>query len=159
MSRLYACIISSQNKNVLADIAHRFAHSIEVLDDGILFDVSGLERLIGRPERVAQKILAEIKRHKIPGHVGVADTVDAAMLLCVVVLALRAQRYWPMWMAAILLDTVVTHLLMLSPPLMPWSYSVMVAAWSYPHPLLLAAGAWRHRKRIHRYGTDPAWSV
>ena len=81
MSRLYACLISDADRNSLVSVAHRFAHSIEVLDDGILFDVSGLERLIGRPERVAQKILAEIKRHKIPGHVGVADTVDAAMLL------------------------------------------------------------------------------
>ncbi|MBV9217474.1 MAG: hypothetical protein JO053_15005 [Acidobacteria bacterium] len=81
MSRLYACIISPQNKSVLTDVAHRFAHSIEVLEDGILFDVSGLERLIGRPDRVAQKILVETRRHKIEGNVGVADTVEAAMLL------------------------------------------------------------------------------
>lgn len=123
----------------------------------------------GAPERLGVAILlgAIVASHFAPpsGVLRFAQLetglllVDAAMLFCVVVLALRAQRYWPMWMAAILLDTVITHLLMLSPPLMPWSYSVMVAAWSYPHPLLLAAGAWRHRKRIHRYGTDPAWSA
>lgn len=88
---------------------------------------------------------------------GVA-AVDAAMLLALVALALRAQRYWPMWMAAVLVATVVTHLLMLSPRLMPWSYSVAIAAWSYPNPLLLAAGAWRHRRRVRIYGDDPPWS-
>jgi protein ImuB len=66
---------------MLTAVAHKFASSIEMLDDGILFDVSGLERLIGKPERVAQKILAEVKLSRIPASVGVADTVDAAVLL------------------------------------------------------------------------------
>lgn len=123
----------------------------------------------GTPERLGVAILigAIIASHFAPAS-GVHRfqqletgllTVDAVMFACVVALALRAQRYWPMWMAAILLDTLVTHLLMLSPPLMPWSYSVMIAAWSYPHPLLLAVAAWRHRNRVVRYGSDPAWST
>src|SRR5881392_3498254 len=84
MSKLFACMISNDVKHrreTLLAIAHKFAHSIEVLDDGILFDVSGLERLIGTPEKVAQNILLELKRHKIQGNVAVAETVDTAMLL------------------------------------------------------------------------------
>ena len=84
MSKLFACIISpriADHKGILVDIASGFAHSIELLEDGVLFDVSGLERLIGRPEKVAQKIVAEVRRHKIPGSVGVAATVDSATLL------------------------------------------------------------------------------
>ncbi|OYY68631.1 hypothetical protein [Sphingomonas sp. 28-63-12] len=84
--------------------------------------------------------------------------VDAALLAVILIIAVRAQRFWPMWMAAILLDTVLTHLLMLSPKLIPWSYSVMNAAWSYPIPIILAIGAWRHRARIDTYGSDPAWN-
>jgi hypothetical protein len=84
--------------------------------------------------------------------------VDMTLLIAIVVIAIRAQRYWPMWMAAILLDTVVTHLLMLSPKLIPWSYSVMIAAWSYPMPLILAIGTWRHQTRARSYGDDPAWN-
>ncbi|WP_294292951.1 hypothetical protein [uncultured Sphingomonas sp.] len=84
--------------------------------------------------------------------------VDATMFVCVVILALHAQRYWPMWMAAVLLNTVVTHLLMLSPALWPWSYSVANAAWSYPNPIILAIAAWRHRARVQRYGEDPPWN-
>ncbi|MBM3928586.1 MAG: hypothetical protein FJ335_09035 [Sphingomonadales bacterium] len=85
-------------------------------------------------------------------------TVDVAMLVCVLVLSLYAQRYWPMWMAAVLVNTVVTHLLMLSPKLFPTSYWAALAVWSYPNPVILAVGAWRHRGRVKRYGDDPPWS-
>ena len=81
MSKLYACIISQSTGKELAAIARQFSYSIETLDDGILFDVSGLERLIGKPERIAQKILAELKRAKIPCSIAVADMVETATLL------------------------------------------------------------------------------
>jgi protein ImuB len=81
MSRSFACIISDAGRKPLAAIAGQFAHSIELLDDGILFDVSGLERLMGKPQRIAQKILHEMQRQNVAGNVAVADTVDSAMLL------------------------------------------------------------------------------
>ncbi|OYY79346.1 MAG: hypothetical protein B7Y43_02710 [Sphingomonas sp. 28-62-20] len=84
--------------------------------------------------------------------------VDTACLVAVVAIAIHAQRYWPMWMAAILLDIVLTHALMLTPSLMPWSYSVMIAAWNYPIPIILAIGTWRHRARLQTYGSDAAWN-
>lgn len=84
--------------------------------------------------------------------------VDTASLVAVVTIAIHAQRYWPMWMAAILLDIVLTHALMLTPSLMPWSYSVMIAAWNYPIPIILAIGTWRHRARLQTYGSDAAWN-
>ena len=84
MSRLYGCIISDRvhaDMHVLTAIARQFSYSIETLDDGILFDISGLERLIGNPEKIARKILAELKQAKIPGSIAVADTVETATLL------------------------------------------------------------------------------
>lgn len=84
--------------------------------------------------------------------------VDTCLFLAMTALALKAQRYWPMWLAAVKLNTVITHLLILSPSLMPWSYAVANAAWSYPSPLLIAIGAARHRQRLKLYGVDPAWS-
>ncbi len=84
--------------------------------------------------------------------------VDASLLAAIVIIAIRAQRYWPMWMAAILLDTVATHLLMFTPKLMPWSYAVMNAAWGYPLPIIIAVGTWRHQMRKRSYGDDPAWN-
>ena len=79
MSKLYACIISHHGD--LVSVARQFSYSIETLDDGILFDVSGLERLIGKPEKIAQKILAELKHANIQGSLAVADTVETATLL------------------------------------------------------------------------------
>lgn len=84
--------------------------------------------------------------------------VDTCLFLAMTALALKAQRYWPMWLAAVKLNTVITHLLILSPTLPPWSYAVANAAWSYPSPLLIAIGAIRHRRRLRMYGADPAWS-
>ena len=84
MARSYACIISAdvrRDKDALISVAREFAYSIEVIEDGILFDVSGLERLIGKPDKVSQKILAVLEQHKIRGSIAVAGTVDTAILL------------------------------------------------------------------------------
>lgn len=84
MSRLYACIISAdvkRDKEALISVARQFSYSIEMLDDGILFDVSGLERLIGKPGRIAQKILEELQKQNLSGSIAVAETVDTAALL------------------------------------------------------------------------------
>src|SRR5436190_2332457 len=81
MSRSFACIISDAGREPLVAVAYQFAHSTEVLEDGILFDVSGLERLMGKPQRVAEKILKEMQRQNVAGSVAVAETVDTAILL------------------------------------------------------------------------------
>src|SRR6185369_3650066 len=84
MSRLYACIISTElmrDKEVLQAIAHQFSYSIEMLADGILFDVSGLERLVGKPTQISQKILEELQKQNIPGSIAIAETVETAALL------------------------------------------------------------------------------
>jgi protein ImuB len=84
MSKLYACIISTEakaDKEKLLAVARQFSYSIETLDDGVLFDVSGLERLVGNAGRVAQNILGQLKIKEISGNIAVAATVDTAMLL------------------------------------------------------------------------------
>lgn len=84
MSRLYACIISAdpkRNKEPLTSVARQFSYSIEMIEDGILFDVSGLERLIGNPGLIAQKILEQLQKQNISGSIAVAETVDTAILL------------------------------------------------------------------------------
>ena len=84
MMKLYACIIASdvkQDKSVLLSVAQQFSYSIELLDDGILFDVSGLQNLIGNKEKISQKILAELKKNSVSGSIAVAETIDTAILL------------------------------------------------------------------------------
>ena len=82
--KLYACIISpdlKRDRDALLSIAQQFSHRIELLDDGILFDVSGLQNLIGEADKISQQILAELKKNSVSGSIAVADTVDTAMLL------------------------------------------------------------------------------
>lgn len=122
----------------------------------------------GPPERLgaAALIAAVVASHFVPASGPIrfqtieygTMAVDMTLLAVIVFIAVRAQRFWPMWMAAILLDTVLTHLLMLSPKLIPWSYSVMNAAWGYPLPIIIAVGTWRHQMRKRSHGDDPAWN-
>ena len=56
MSKLYACIISEDAKkdaDALTAVAHEFAYSMERIEDGILFDVSGLQKLVGTPAQIS----------------------------------------------------------------------------------------------------------
>ncbi len=84
MSRAYACIISPnahEDAAILSAIAYGFAYRIEMLGDGVLFDVSGLEKLVGDGNKIAQNIVKELERNNIAGNVAVAETVETAMLL------------------------------------------------------------------------------
>lgn len=84
MARLFACIISAnikQDDAALLSVAREFAYSIETLDDGILFDVSGLEKLIGDRDAIASKIMTEMQQFDLAGSVAVAETIDTACLL------------------------------------------------------------------------------
>ena len=82
--KLYACIISEDTKRdkaALLSVAQQFSDSIEMLEDGILFEVSGLQNLIGDAAKISQHILAELKKNSVDGSVAVAETIDTAMLL------------------------------------------------------------------------------
>jgi protein ImuB len=81
MSRLFACLVSDVDGPTLVSVARSFAHSIEMIDDGVLFDVSGLGRLIGRRETITKRIVNELRHSNIQASVAVAETVDTAMLL------------------------------------------------------------------------------
>lgn len=123
----------------------------------------------GTPERVAAAILiAAVAASAVAlgtsAHrymrTEIADmAVDTAMTLAFVALALKAQRYWPIWVSMVQVDIVATHLVMFSAETQPFSYWLMQALWSYPAPILLAIGTVRHRRRLKLYGVDPAWSV
>jgi hypothetical protein len=123
----------------------------------------------GTPERIAAAILVAAtvgtilalaaSPHRYMHTEIVTMWVDVVMMAAFLALALRAQRYWPMWVSMVQIDIVATHLVMFSPETQPWSYWAMQALWSYPAPLLLAIGTLRHRQRLKRYGDDPAWSV
>lgn len=84
MSKLYACVISPdvrEDEQMLLSLAYEFAYRVELLEDGVLFDVSGLEKLVGDPKAIAGRVLDRLREHNVSGNVAVANTVDAALLL------------------------------------------------------------------------------
>lgn len=61
-------------------LAEQFAFSIELLDGGILFEVSGLENLIGDPSQIARSISSELNKRGLLGNVAVAENASLAIL-------------------------------------------------------------------------------
>lgn len=85
--------------------------------------------------------------------------VDIILLVALVVLALRADRFWPLWLAALQLVGTAAHgAKFVDPSLADRIYAFLLAVWAYPTVLLLFVGTWRHQKRLARFGTDRAWS-
>ena len=85
--------------------------------------------------------------------------IDCALLVSILVLALRANRYWPLWITAMQLATVCTHLAFLAlGTRMPWAYAFATMLWSFPMVAAVGWGAWRHHQRLHRFKADPPWS-
>ena len=84
MPKLFASIISpdiSRDKEELLLIAGQFSHAIEVMEDGVLFDVSGLGRLVGKPKAIARRILDELDKNGLAGRVAVAEKAETVVLL------------------------------------------------------------------------------
>jgi hypothetical protein len=84
--------------------------------------------------------------------------VDALTFLAFTWLALRSNRFWPIWVAGLQGATIIMHLTRLMvPEVMPRAYMDAVALWSYPILALLLIGAIRHRRRLKEFGSDPMW--
>lgn len=72
--------------------------------------------------------------------------VDLGVLIAFGVLALRSDRYWPMWVAGLQLTATSVHLLkLIDPDLMRFVFGAALAFWSYPILLVIIAGALRTR--------------
>lgn len=123
----------------------------------------------GTPERIGATILVvgsfltaaaiDDGRGRFQGvEVGVV-VIDILCSLAFVALALRADRFWPLWLAALQVGGTAGHAVkFIDPHIIPRAYAFMLAAWAYPMLVLLFAGTWRHRRRLARFGFDKSWS-
>lgn len=74
--------------------------------------------------------------------------VDVAVLIVFLALALRTDRYWPLWTTALQILVVLAHLARLADPEMIRNgYGFVMAAWSYPQLLAIGLGTWWHARR------------
>jgi hypothetical protein len=122
----------------------------------------------GGPERVGATVYAlsvaathlamtAHDQHWLNVEVGVF-TVDVVTFLAFILIALRADRFWPLWVSAFLGLGVLGHLGRLAEPgAFWWAYAVVLTIWSYPIVMLFALGAFLHRRRLALYGADRSW--
>jgi len=76
--------------------------------------------------------------------------IDCAVLAAFTLVALRSDRFWPLWLAGLQLTTSLAHFLKaIHLDMMPQAYAAAEKFWSYPILIILAVGTWRgHRRRI-----------
>lgn len=84
---------------------------------------------------------------------------DAGLLIALVAVALTANRFWPIWIAALQFFALLVHVAKAyQADILPVVYFAVIARIAYPMVIMLALGAMFHFDRVRRHGSDPDWS-
>ena len=71
--------------------------------------------------------------------------IDIIVLLAFIYLALKSDRFWPIWAAAFQLLAVIIHSTMIvAASVTPWAFGTGAVFWAYPMLLALAIGSSEH---------------
>jgi len=74
--------------------------------------------------------------------------VDMAVFAGFLWVALRSERFWPLWIAGLQLTTILGHLLKAADTgLFARAYGAALMFWGYPILIILAIGTWRGERR------------
>jgi hypothetical protein len=74
--------------------------------------------------------------------------IDIAVLAAFVAIALRSERFWPLWVAGLQLTNSMAHLMKgIESELLPQVYAAAAVFWSYPILLTIVIGTWRTHQR------------
>lgn len=85
--------------------------------------------------------------------------VDLMLLALLLAVALRADRFWPLWVAALHGLGIGAHLVReFDSGVDRLVYGILLASWSYPIILLLWLGTLRHVSRSRRPSGDLDWT-
>jgi hypothetical protein len=77
--------------------------------------------------------------------------VDLLTLAGFILIALRTDRFWPLWVAGLQLTTLVAHMLKaVQLELLPYAYATAARFWVYPIFLIIVLGTWRSHLRARR---------
>jgi hypothetical protein len=123
----------------------------------------------GTPERLGSTILAlgsaaTVAALSTPATVYMSMEsgvflVDVMCSAAFLALALRSNRYWPLWIAGLQLIGTTAHAVKLVyPDVIPRAYAFVTVFWSYPMLLLIVLGTFRHQQRLTKFGVDRSWS-
>jgi hypothetical protein len=85
--------------------------------------------------------------------------VDVAAFVALLVLSLRAERFWPLWVTAFQFIATVAHAVkLMEPGMIRAAYSIVMGLWTYPVLLIIVLGTFNHQRRLARFGVDKSWS-
>ncbi|RST30626.1 hypothetical protein HMF7854_07090 [Sphingomonas ginkgonis] len=91
----------------------------------------------------------------LPAGLAVADLALGAAL---VVLALWANRFWPIALAGLQVATILAHIAKsIFPPLPAAGYAILVTVWAWPMLAVTAVGIMNHRRRVLLHGAERDW--
>jgi hypothetical protein len=77
--------------------------------------------------------------------------VDLLALAGFIAIALRTDRFWPLWVAGLQLTTLVAHFLKaVEIDLVPHAYAAAARFWVYPIFVIIVIGTWRSHRRSSR---------
>jgi hypothetical protein len=76
--------------------------------------------------------------------------IDTASFLVITAVAMRSERYWPLWLSALYCLQAFSHLFRLLPGSIALIYGILMNLWAYPMLAVIAIGTWRHRARVKR---------
>lgn len=96
-------------------------------------------------------VLARAPLHQRYEGIEIGDLIiDSAVLVSFVAIALRSDRFWPLWIAGLQLTISMSHLFKaIDSSLLPIAYAAAERFWSYPTLIIIAVGSWRqHRRRM-----------
>ena len=102
---------------------------------------------------VASIIGHSLMRKYRPDYSGVEISdllIDGSMLAAFTMIALRSDRFWPLWVAGLQLTISISHFLKaVKPDLLPMAYGTAERFWGYPILIILLVAAWRQHRRMN----------
>jgi hypothetical protein len=116
-----------------------------------------LSALICIAASIGSVALHNIERIGYYGVQGSDLVVDTLVLFAFVGIALKSDRFWPLWVAGLQLTISLSHVLKaIDSSLYPMAYAAAERFWSYPTLIIIAVGAWRQHQRRIRENKDSA---
>ncbi|MDZ4307603.1 hypothetical protein [Allopontixanthobacter sp.] len=84
--------------------------------------------------------------------------IDLAAMIAFAIIALRANRMYTLWIAALQLIAFNAHLAReLTQSMTPIAYAILYVGPSYFQLLIQGLGLWAHRRRVARFGPYRSW--
>lgn len=100
---------------------------------------------------IATELVLPTPRVRFEGVETSLMVVDIGVFLGFTWVALRSERFWPLWIAGLQLTAIFGHVLKaIDIHLFARAYAAALVFWAYPMLLILAIGTWRGHRRVRR---------